>query len=192
VTDLARSHAPSGEMSAARRRIVEVARTQFSSRGYDRTPLRAIADALGVTKAAVYHHFQAKEDLLAVIVTPMLERVDDLVAASPDGALSAPARRELLGHYVDVLGGEPEVTALLLRDPGVAEHPLGRRFAAQREQIRSLLGPSDDPATVIRTTAAVGALELAVVEFGRAHPDQVPETALSIAIAVLDSGGPVT
>jgi AcrR family transcriptional regulator len=191
VTDLARPPAPSGELSAARLRIVEVARSLFSSRGYERTPLRVIADTLGVTKAAVYHHFRAKEDLLTVIVSPLLEEVDDLVAATPAGALTPPARLDLLRRYIGALAAAPDVTALLLHDLSVAEHPLGQRFAGQRERIRALLGPGGDPATVIRTTAAVGALELAVVEFGRAHPDEVPDAALSIAIAVLDSGASV-
>jgi AcrR family transcriptional regulator len=191
VTDLAPRPAPSGELSAARLRIVEVARSLFSSRGYERTPLRVIADTLGVTKAAVYHHFRAKEDLLAVIVAPLVEQVDELLAALPGGALADSARRDLLRRYIDALTAAPDMTALLLRDPGVGEHPLGQRFAGQRERIRALLGPGDDPATVIRTTAAIGAAELAVVEFGRAHPDQVRDTALDIAVAVLDSGVPL-
>jgi AcrR family transcriptional regulator len=191
VTDLAHTHAPSGELSVARLRIVDAARSLFSSRGYERTPLRLVADALGITKAAVYHHFRAKDDLLAAIVTPLLRRLDDLLAPIPAGPLTDAGRRDLLRRYIEALASAPEVTVLLLRDLGVAQHPLGLRFAAQRERIRALLGPGDDPATAIRTTAAVGALELAVIEFGRDHPEEVPETALGIAIAVLDSGGAV-
>ena len=33
-------------------------------RGYDNTPMSAIAKTLGMTKAGVYHHFESKEDLL--------------------------------------------------------------------------------------------------------------------------------
>ncbi|MDQ6725391.1 MAG: hypothetical protein M3066_04395, partial [Actinomycetota bacterium] len=79
-----------------------------------------------------------------------------------------------------------DIVALLIRDHGVGEHPLGRRFASQRARMRELLGPGDDPASVIRTTTALRALELAVIEFAGAPPALLRDTALKMAVAVLD------
>jgi hypothetical protein len=53
--------------------------------------------------------------------------------------------------------------------------------------MRRLLGAGDEPEGVIRATTALRALELAVVEFADAHPVQLRDTALHMAVAVLDS-----
>jgi AcrR family transcriptional regulator len=47
-----------------RERILDVALELFNEHGYDKTSLREIAERLGVTKAALYYHFERKEDLL--------------------------------------------------------------------------------------------------------------------------------
>ncbi|MGA2470831.1 MAG: helix-turn-helix domain-containing protein [Solirubrobacteraceae bacterium] len=47
-----------------RERILDVALELFNDQGYDKTSLREIAARLGVTKAALYYHFERKEDLL--------------------------------------------------------------------------------------------------------------------------------
>jgi len=50
-----------------RERILDVALELFTARGYDKTSLREIADELGVTKAALYYHFEHKEDILLAL-----------------------------------------------------------------------------------------------------------------------------
>ena len=47
-----------------RERILDVALELFNEQGYDKTSLREIAERLGVTKAALYYHFERKEDIL--------------------------------------------------------------------------------------------------------------------------------
>lgn len=175
------------ERRPARERVVEVARRLFRARGYERTALRSVSEALGVTKAAVYYHFRAKEDLLAAIVGPTLDRIDLLLEPFGARLASAEERRRFLAGYIEELSGDPAASALLLRDPAVADHPLGRRFAAQHGRMRALLGADDSLIAGIRTATALRALELAVIEFGDTDPVQVRETALNIALAVLEA-----
>jgi AcrR family transcriptional regulator len=182
-----RGSGASRRQGSARDRILDVSRELFCARGYERTPLRAVSDALGVTKAAIYYHFKAKDEILVALVGPVLDRIDELIASTGAGLSSSASRRDFLGRYVDELAGNAGIVTLLVRDPGLAEHALGRRFAAQHARMRVLLGAGDDPASVIRATTALRALELAVVEFGDTHPGQVRETALTIAVSVLDS-----
>src|SRR5579871_1336002 len=47
-----------------RERILDVSLELFNEQGYDKTSLREIAEQLGVTKAALYYHFERKEDIL--------------------------------------------------------------------------------------------------------------------------------
>ncbi len=47
-----------------RERILDVSLELFNEQGYDKTSLREIAERLGVTKAALYYHFERKQDIL--------------------------------------------------------------------------------------------------------------------------------
>jgi AcrR family transcriptional regulator len=62
-----------------RERILEVASELFIDRGYEATSLREIAERLGFTKAALYYHFQSKEQILAALVEPAQGIVRELV-----------------------------------------------------------------------------------------------------------------
>ncbi|HEX4519134.1 MAG TPA: helix-turn-helix domain-containing protein [Gaiellaceae bacterium] len=44
--------------------ILDTALELFIEQGYDKTSLREIAERVGVTKAALYYHFERKEDIL--------------------------------------------------------------------------------------------------------------------------------
>ena len=53
--------------ASTRDRILDVALDLFIEKGYDGTSLREIAERLGFTKAALYYHFEAKEDILMAL-----------------------------------------------------------------------------------------------------------------------------
>lgn len=50
---------------SARERILEQALVLFSVRGFADVSMKEIADAVGITKAALYYHFTGKEELFA-------------------------------------------------------------------------------------------------------------------------------
>jgi TetR/AcrR family transcriptional regulator, acrAB operon repressor len=90
------------EAQATRGRILDAAERLFQAQGVSRTSLHDIAVAAGVTRGAVYWHFQDKGDLfnamLERVFLPMELRKAALTSAAPGGVL--PAVRELL---VDIL-----------------------------------------------------------------------------------------
>lgn len=45
-------------------KILEVSQRLFLERGYDHTKIQDIADELGMTKGAIYHHFESKEEIM--------------------------------------------------------------------------------------------------------------------------------
>jgi len=59
--------APTTVPNDTRERILDVALDLFTDQGYDGTSLRQIAEQLGVTKAALYYHFESKEDILMAL-----------------------------------------------------------------------------------------------------------------------------
>lgn len=58
-----------------RERIMEQARALFLDRGYTDVSMQQIADAAGLRKASIYHHFRDKEELFSEIVQHEMETV---------------------------------------------------------------------------------------------------------------------
>lgn len=54
-----------------REEILDVALSFFSTKGYDATSLSDISDMLGITKAALFKHFDSKEEILDSIIKMM-------------------------------------------------------------------------------------------------------------------------
>jgi len=57
------------ERTEMRRTILDAAREMFVKNGYEATTMRAIADRIGYTPTAIYHHFRNKEALLTELTT---------------------------------------------------------------------------------------------------------------------------
>ena len=57
-----------------RRRILASALSLFVKNGYDKTTFTDIASRLGMTKGAVYWHFESKEKLLVTLLDEMLNK----------------------------------------------------------------------------------------------------------------------
>ena len=63
--------------TAAQRRILVAALDLFADHGVSGTSLQMIADALGVTKAAVYHQFKTKDEIIIAVTEMQLARLED-------------------------------------------------------------------------------------------------------------------
>ena len=68
-----------------RRAIISEARQRFAENGYARVSLAGIVGSLGLTKGALYHHFDGKEGLFrAVLEDAHREVARSIEAAAPD------------------------------------------------------------------------------------------------------------
>ncbi len=82
-----------------RAEILDAAAELFTTKGYASTSTRAIADAVGIRQASLYHYFAAKDDILDVLldltVTAPLTVAAELAAADAP----APVRLYALAWY---------------------------------------------------------------------------------------------
>lgn len=62
-----------------RTEILAEATGLFVVHGYHGLSMRQIAEAVGVTKAALYYHFKDKETLFLAILDTYLEKVEELI-----------------------------------------------------------------------------------------------------------------
>jgi AcrR family transcriptional regulator len=111
--------------------LLAVAVEVFNERGYDGTSMEDLSQRLGISKSAIYHHVQSKDDLLRMAVDRAL---DGLFAVLDDvRAMDEPAiakLEHLVRGSVDVLQSHLPYVTLLLRVRGntdVERSALNRR-----------------------------------------------------------------
>lgn len=80
--------------------MVHAAAKLFRERGYDATSVQEIADEMGILKGSVYHYVKTKQDLLWMVMKPLLtrfvEEAEEIFAAEED--LSDRIRRAMVNH----------------------------------------------------------------------------------------------
>jgi len=93
--------------TATRQRLIDAAIALFIRHSFAGTSLQMIADELGFTKAAIYHHFRTREQLLTAVLEPIINQLRDVVvAAEARLAVESPA-------LVAVLAADPGVHGVL-------------------------------------------------------------------------------
>jgi AcrR family transcriptional regulator len=70
------------QSEATRRALVKVARRLFAKRGYAATPIEEIVRGARVTRGALYHHFEGKQDLFRAVFEEMEAELSEQVAES--------------------------------------------------------------------------------------------------------------
>jgi AcrR family transcriptional regulator len=114
-------------LSPPKARIVSAAASLFATHGVGGTSLQMIADAIGVTKAAVYHQFKTKDEIVIAAAEAELARLEaaiDVAQAEPDRAR---AREVLVTRIVDLAVERRRMESTLVGDPVLV------RFFARHE-----------------------------------------------------------
>jgi AcrR family transcriptional regulator len=103
-----------------RRGLLDAAVAVFNESGYDGTSVAALAARLGLSKAALYHHFSSKEEILETALDEALDGLEGVLAATdvvrPGDRLAA-----VLEGAVGVLVAHLPSVTLLLRVRGNSE-----------------------------------------------------------------------
>ncbi|MET0900518.1 MAG: TetR/AcrR family transcriptional regulator [Mycobacterium sp.] len=121
----------------AREEILDAAAELFTTNGYSNTSTRAIADAVGMRQASLYHHFGTKDDILDALLAgtvdaPLIAAANLLAEASP----AAPRLHLLVVSDVTQLcGSHWNLGALYLLPELRVDRFAG--FRARRAQLRS-------------------------------------------------------
>ena len=87
----------------------------FNRKGYDATSIGDVAEELGVTKSAVYHHVPSKEHLLSEALDEALDGLEAAVstAAAADGSAYERLRGAVRSSVEVLVEHQPAVTLLL-------------------------------------------------------------------------------
>jgi AcrR family transcriptional regulator len=181
---------------STRERILDIALELFVTQGYDKTSLRDIAERLGTTKAALYYHFERKQDILLELHLRLhalgretLEQLELL----EDGEARADAWPGLVDRFIDQVLANRDLVLLHQRNINALEELTNNaRHQAENDDIeqqfrRLLESPAIPVATRVRMACSIGAVVAALVG-GEALFGDVPieEIAEQVREAVRD------
>ncbi|NKQ56564.1 TetR family transcriptional regulator [Amycolatopsis sp. K13G38] len=182
--------ATSRGQEGTRARLLATALRLFSEHGVEGTSLQMIADALGVTKAAVYYHFKTKDEITEAVAEPGLRELDQIVTEA--AAMRRPGARidHLLAGFVDVVVRYRSLVALVSRDPGVMR-ALTRSWSGRENfsvrMTEILTGPDGGVSRAVAVHAAIAGIALTggAHDFAGIEDDKLRESLLEVGRKLL-------
>jgi AcrR family transcriptional regulator len=137
--------------SAARTRVLDAALDLFTQHGVSGTSLQMIADAVGITKAAVYHQFRTKDQIVIAVTERELSGLQEALEAAEAEDHPPRARELLLDRVIDLTIERRGVASTLQFDPVVvrllAEHQPFQKFIERLYRV--LVGDAGDDSRVL-------------------------------------------
>lgn len=125
--------------SAARTRVLDAALDLFATHGVSGTSLQMIADAVGITKAAVYHQFRTKEQIVIAVTERELGRLAPALEEAEAYDNGPQARDALLVGVIEMAVRDRRLVRTLQFDPVVvrllAEHKPFQLFMDRLYQV---------------------------------------------------------
>ncbi len=120
-----------------RQRILDVALDLFTEQGFDGTSLRQIAEQLGVTKAALYYHFESKDDILMALHMRLHEFGKDSLQRMGEGPVTLELWGELLDQIVDQMLGQRKIFLMHERNQAALEKLHRKDHDAEHEDLQN-------------------------------------------------------
>jgi len=146
--------------SAAQTRVLRAALALFAEYGVAGTSIRMIADAIGVTKAAIYYQFKTKEEIVIAAVELSLARLEWALAAAESEDSASRGREFLIRQLIEICLQQRSVARALQQDPVLlrlvtGHEPFQRMFARMQ---RLMLGENPEPRVRVEVAMLSGAI----------------------------------
>lgn len=169
----------------------------FNDHGYDATTLGVLAERTGLSRSAIYHHFDSKEQMLEVALEEALGALEGVFAseAATSGALADRIRHVVRSAVLVLCERGPEVTLLLrLRGNTDVERAAMARRRAIDGRMRALFEAARDEGTLRADVDPAIAERLtfgmvnSIVEWYRPEGRTSPEAIADAVLAYVDAG----
>jgi AcrR family transcriptional regulator len=149
----------------AQTRVIDAALALFAERGIGGTSLQMIADAIGVTKAAVYHQYHTKEEIVLAVAEVVLAGLEHALLAAESERSPARARDALIAGMIDLAIERRQMAGILQRDPVMLrcleEHERFRNVMARVNRV--IMGGAASPRTRVSAAIVASAVAGAVI-----------------------------
>ncbi|HVU60147.1 MAG TPA: helix-turn-helix domain-containing protein [Mycobacteriales bacterium] len=153
------------ERSPAQLRVLEAALALFAEHGVSGTSLQMIADHMGVTKAAVYHQFKTKDEIVLAVAQHEFRHLEAALETAQREPSKTKARAALLVAVVDMAVARRRWVRALQNDPVMI------RLLASDEELTfvltqiygTLIGGSTTPEARVSVALLAGAMGVSLV-----------------------------
>lgn len=131
--------------------ILKAAAKLFREHGYERTSVRQIAEALGMTSGSLFYHFATKEELLVAV---MEEGVRDIMRGVQNGLAGESCLPERMlamvrCHLTALLGPKLDAMTVMLYEWRSLSEPARARVLTSRDAYEELwMAPIDEAAAL--------------------------------------------
>jgi len=138
---------------AQRQAILDAASLQFIEKGFGGTNINDIADAVGMTRTALYYYFPSKESMLEVLTREVTERASDLAkeVAQHEDRSPQESLRQLIYQHAALILAHPLQFRVAERSESSLPEALRQAAQVARRALR------DDFVNIIRRGIAQGA-----------------------------------
>jgi AcrR family transcriptional regulator len=151
--------------TTAQSRIIETALVLFAEHGISGTSLQMIADKIGVTKAAIYHQYNTKDEIILAVAHVVITGLEAALTAAEAERSRARAREVLIAGMIDLAVESRQMASILQRDP------IMLRFLDEHEPFRGvmvrvnrvLMGGSSDFGARVQAAVLAAAIAGAVI-----------------------------
>ena len=150
--------------SPTKARIVHAALELFADQGVSGTSLQMIADAIGVTKAAVYHQFPTKEAIVVAATEVELSKLEGALNAAEAEESGRNGLDLFVTGVIDLAVERRQMVITIQHDPVVirllAVHAPFQKFMARLDRV--LIGSEDGPEARVKAAMIASAIGGAV------------------------------
>ena len=152
-------------LTAAQNRVVTAAVELFARNGVGGTSLQMIADEIGVTKAAVYHQYNTKDEIVLAAAEAELARLESVLSHAEATGSPKKARAALVAGIVDLAVEGRRTVGSILNDPVIvgffADHRMFRDVMTRLRRL--LIGDDTGPEARVQTAILLAAISGAVM-----------------------------
>ena len=125
-----------------RQRVLSAASELFRTNTLAGTSLQMIADRLGVTKAAIYHHFKSRDEIVQALMAPVL--ADAAAGVARLAALASDERgRAAREFYADFVVAHRQVISVMFFDLAALDPASAVRVDELVSQVAAALATAD-------------------------------------------------
>jgi AcrR family transcriptional regulator len=177
----------SRDISNTRQAILSQACSLFCAKGYAGTSMADLAQALGLSKAAIYHHFESKESILKNLVGSTFRDINAIVSEYEKLTVDKIDPREVLRRFAETVFIHKEVIQLVLSQLPIEmmlnsnEHS---NFIARLQKILAGNNPTLESAMRARAATTVIATGFVPPPFSRVLESNEVDLSLLIEIAI--------
>jgi len=145
----------SASRSAPQMRTLNAALDLFAEHGVGATSYQMIADAIGVTKGAIYHQFKTKDEIIIAVAEMELAKLEDALEAAEAEDDPERGRELLLNRIIDHAVEHRRAANTFQFDPIIvrllSDHEPFQHFVERLYGM--LVGDGSGPGTLVRLAA---------------------------------------